>query len=82
MLILGGIGLGLVWGWLLGYLRPSRVHRLRTLSIALTATFLAGIPAVVLGGATAAISFVVAAAAAALIHFIVLQRLASAHASQ
>ena len=80
--LLGGMGLGLVWGWLIGGRHVTPVHRWRTLLVALGATAAVGATAAAVAGIPALISFAVASGAGGIAHRALLRELAARRTSR
>lgn len=71
--IAGAVGIGLVWGWLLGRRTGGR-HLARTASVVIGATLLVAGAALLYAGPVGAASFAAAATMAALLHLGQLRR--------
>ncbi len=80
--LLGGMGLGLVWGWLIGGRRITPAHRLRTLLVGIGATVAVGATIAAAAGIPALISFAVASGAGAIAHRALLRELATRSTSR
>ena len=70
---LGSTGIGLVWGWMLGWLEPV-CHRPRTVSAAAAASLLLAGSAWFFAHLAGAVAFAAGAAAALLCHLAALRR--------